>query len=299
MKLLLWLLPVQQLSFCTKLNAFSPSYKDHPIFQTLQNDPIEPAPSRTSSSQQDNAPRMLWTRRKTLHGLATTFCVVLASNSAARAEPKVLDHEGTLEQEREQHITRMLQTIPTFAIVDDAGVPYMVVGEDAKVTGYFFTSYNEADRILQLARQSANDIEDNNPWKQARISTVPLDTAVGITLKSRGGNLRNYFLVAASAAAIEDALDITGQEDLAESKVPLFYSADRPELYFERSQIPKGRGPVQVTELFAILQQMASSDDLRDFRIVPPKDSAKKAKECERKSGSSPPLVLGKSNIVL
>jgi hypothetical protein len=145
-----------------------------------------------------------------------------------------------IDDHREQRITRLLQTVPTFTIVDASGVPYMVVGEDAKVTAYFFTSYAEAFRILQLAIQSAEEESNissvvdstisksrssssSNPWKQARISSVPLDTAVGLTLKSSNGSFRSYFQVAASARAIDDALSMTGETDLAETKVPLFY----------------------------------------------------------------------------
>lgn len=105
-----------------------------------------------------------------------------------------------------------LHSIPTFAIVDQKGVPYMVVGEDAKVTGYFFTTYDEASRILKIARDSseksvrealaylrlrrrqsnlpplsAKEEEEEvgtNPWKNARISSVPLDFAATLVIKS-------------------------------------------------------------------------------------------------------------------
>ena len=78
----------------------------------------------------------------------------------------------------------------------------MVVGEDAKLSAYFFTSYDEAQRILKIAAQSSDkaikeliaeetakrqkelgttkplakdEIEQlvgdvSNPWKNARIS---------------------------------------------------------------------------------------------------------------------------------
>lgn len=83
-------------------------------------------------------------------------------------------------------VAELLRTVPTFTIVDPKGVPFMVVGEDAKVTGYFFTTYPEAERILKLAKTSAdkaikqakaeNSQEEigDNPWNKARISTVSL-----------------------------------------------------------------------------------------------------------------------------
>lgn len=46
------------------------------------------------------------------------------------------EEDGLVSRER---IADLLHVVPTFTIVDPRGVPYMVVGEDAKVTGYFFT----------------------------------------------------------------------------------------------------------------------------------------------------------------
>lgn len=135
-------------------------------------------------------------------------------------------------------VADMLHSVPTFTIVDAKGVPYMVVGEDAKVTGYFFTTFQEAKRLLDLARISADkalrqakrnnkepiDVYDDsmiNPWTRARIATVPLDFAVTVVAKSV--YTKNYFQIAPAFQDVEDALEITGKKDLAEGKVPLFY----------------------------------------------------------------------------
>lgn len=104
-------------------------------------------------------------------------------------------------------VADLLHPVPTFTIVDKKGVPYMVVGEDAKVTGYFFTTYGEAARLLELAKSSANKaiVEakaqgtpkeeiGTNPWSKARISSIPLDSAITLVTKSTasfGGG--NYF----------------------------------------------------------------------------------------------------------
>jgi hypothetical protein len=61
----------------------------------------------------------------------------------------------------------------------------------------------------------------------ARVSSVPLDSAVTLVSKSSasfGGG--NYFRVAPAEKDVEDALELTGQKDLAEGKVPLFYYED-------------------------------------------------------------------------
>lgn len=224
----------------------------------------------------------------------------------------------------------------------------MVVGQDAKVTGYFFIFYSEAERILKLASQSAeraikeataegqtNDdgTPITNPWKLARVSTLPLDTAVSLSLKSgTGGRIRNYFQVAPAARDAEDALAVTGKNDLAEGKVPLFYYSDftiasgsssddndnnnqsSSPVYFSKAQLEaafRRQQPghplpdCQVTELFAVLTAMVSSsddDDSKDLQtvvFVPPADSARRARECQKRGGNQPPFVLGQRNIVL
>lgn len=277
------------------------------------------------------------------------------TNGAAVADASARTTAAAQQREQGQRLAAaLLHDIPTYTIVDTAGVPYMVVGEDAKVTAYFFTTYDEAARILQLASASADkddDVDDeslfppelrikrksatgssstttttrnnnnNNPWLAARISTVSLDVAVRLTQTSRDGKMRCYFQVAASVTAIDDALAITGADDLAETKIPLFYyvsnksgdaaATDNDDvpllLYLERSHMPtaRAREKAQVTELFAILQALMTAADnnnnaaLSNLRIVLPPDSARRVKECIRKGGSAPPLVLGQRNIVL
>jgi len=230
----------------------------------------------------------------------------------------------------QDEIANFLHPIPTFAIVDPKGVPYMVVGEDAKVTGYFFTSFREAQRILKVATSSADtaiakgDSSSSgsiaaNPWKNARISSVPLDVAITLVTRSglsRGGG--NYFRLAPAEEDIDDALAITGQEDLAEGKVPLFYYTDfdiqgddgrkRSPLYFRKSELeqefqrlyPGASIPeVQVTELVAVLTELVKTgdEDLKKLKLVAPRESEKKKRDCDR--SKEPPFVVGQRIIVL
>lgn len=235
----------------------------------------------------------------------------LASASASTSNPQTL--------------VDLLKEIPTFAIVDKQGVPYMVVGEDAKVTGYFFTSYDEVKRILQTAEVSADkliaelkrDKPDTdpkdliNPWKSATITTVPLDVAVSLTSNTVAQTAKNYFKLAPSAADIEDALELSGKDDLEEGKVPLFYveefrtpSGKQP-LYFSKSQLMKdykGEGKVQVTELFATLREILVGEDpdLLQLTLVPPSDSVKRARKVTSDFGKEKaPFVLGQRIIIL
>jgi Tic22-like family len=242
-------------------------------------------------------------RRRLLPLILASWCTLGGLPFAAPAIPSA------------DAIAQLLHVIPTFTLVDAEGVPYMVVGADARVTGYFFTTYGEAERIRALAARGGG------PWPQARISTVPLDVAVTLSLKAGAGNIRNSFQVAPAASDVREALAVTGQDDVAEGKVPLFYFAnftmagteDMP-VYFQKDQLIReyklqtktaedDLPSVQVTELFAVLtamvQQSTKDTDLNHIVFVAPPESRQRAQECQRRGGKKPPFVLGQRNIVL
>jgi len=250
------------------------------------------------------------------------------------------DQDGLLST---SDVADLLRVVPTFTLVDPKGVPFMVVGEDAKVTGYFFTEFDEAKRILDLARTSADRAlkeqkselrqqrkrknlptmtkqqEDDeigiNPWTTARISTVTLDVAVTLVIKSVSS--RNYFQVAPSNDDVEDALALTNQTDLPEGKVPLFYMAnftmnDKSPLYFRKSELvaafkrlnPQSILPeIKVSELFSVLTEMVkpggTDEELKSLVFVAPRESNVHAKECAKASKGETPFQLGQRIIVL
>jgi len=232
----------------------------------------------------------------------------------------------------------------------------MVVGEDAKLTAYFFTTFNEASRILKLASTSTdrtlsdlkkeidakrkseggkplndrNMIEEEvgvNPWKDARISSVPLDFAVALANRGQLGG--SYFRVAPAEGDIQDALTIDKTKDeLKDGKVPLFYienfetnTRDKEEetqipLYFQKKQLMRdwkrenakkvgGSPEVRVTELFNVLSKMAEPNAIENDRdigklvLIPPVESLAAASTCNKKGGKEDPFVLGERIVVL
>jgi len=249
------------------------------------------------------------------------------------------ESEGMVSQSK---LASLLKRIPTFAIVDTNGVPYFVVGEDAKLTSYFFTSYDEAKRILDVANKSSDkaikeskkelkqknggkltklDEEEIgiNPWKSARITSVPLDLAV--SLSSKGKLAGAYFKVSPSELDIEDALSIDGSDDLPEGKVPLFYIEDMTTvgnngakvspLYFHKDELisewkrqqkkTKYTKPdIKVTELFATITEMIRPDgkdeDLKTLEFVTPLDCEAKVEKCKK---GAPTFRLGERLVVL
>jgi hypothetical protein len=258
-------------------------------------------------------------------GIIATAAIIDGGASFSLSS-KALDPVGRIRDSKDgllspYDVAEMLRPVPTFTIVDKAGVPFTVVGEDAKVTGYFFTTFPEADRILRLAKTSAKkaiaktkvDDPQTNPWNQARISTVPLDYAVTLVSKSN----RIFFKIAPAEDDVKNALAVTGDDDLSEGKVPLFYYDDDStidtKLYFRKNQLeqewrqlhPKNDSlpKTNVTELFSLLSELVrpggTDNELKNLIFVPPKESMQKSIECLKKGGTEPPFVVGKSIIVL
>lgn len=306
---------------------------------------IDEAPSIVLAKQ-----AILSSRREALARTARSFLVAtslgfnpqysLADNTSVNANKG--NDEGVVSQSK---LASLLGAVPTFAIVDGRGVPYFVVGEDAKLTSYFFLDYQEAKRILDVAISSSNKaIKDTrkekraknngvltkqdeeeigtNPWKDARITSVPLDLAV--TLASKGKLAGAYFKLAPSSSDIEDSLILDGSDDLPEGKVPLFYvenmtiSDGTEPLYFQKEQAlvewqrQKKKQPaddkdqsdlpnIKVTELFATLNEMVrpggTDEELNTLQFVAPVDSKASAEKCRK--NEKEPFRLGERLVVL
>mmetsp|Transcript_10096 Transcript_10096/g.18081 ORF Transcript_10096/g.18081 Transcript_10096/m.18081 type:complete len:375 (+) Transcript_10096:164-1288(+) len=264
-------------------------------------------------------------------GVMIAPSLILPTPQAIAAGEEVPEGGGLMSA---ANVADLLHPIPTFTIVDAKGVPFTVVGEDARVTGYFFTTYPEAARVLQLAKASSDkaisaakaegqdpDEVGTNPWEKARISTVPLDSAVTLVYKSfRTKGV--YFKIAPAEEDVEDALAVTGEEDLSEGKVPLFYYEDftldrkdgtsKTPLYFRKNELekewrrknPKEETPkLMVTELFSVLAEMVkpgqTDEELCNLAFVAPKESEKKQQECLKKGGKAPAFVIGQRIVVL
>lgn len=271
--------------------------------------------------------------------LATMMAPYSSFSIASAEEDSNIVASGAVTLE---DLSSRLRMVPTFSVVDKRGVPFMVFGEDAKLTAYFFTSYKEASRILRVARDSSDkaiaeykkeakerksdvteEDEPINPWKEARISTVPLDFAVTLANKGKLGGA--YFRIAPSEDDIEDALSIDkSSDDLSEGKVPLFYldnfelkNTEKRQipLYFRKSELlqewkrqnPNEKSPpnVLVTELFSVITEMvspkteSSDPDVAFLTFIPPKESSMMQTKCIKQGGKEKPFILGERIIVL
>jgi hypothetical protein len=275
---------------------------------------------------------LLSSRRDILARITTSSSLILGVSAMtfpnwSYAADNLVDEGGIVSQSR---LASLLKRIPTFAIVDNRGVPYFVVGEDAKLTSYFFIDYYEVKRILDVAILSA-DKAIQNTKKEMKAKKVVLSEEDEDELEInpwRNGKLAGaYFRIAPSQSDIEDALATDGSDDLPEGKVPLFYVEDMTftdggemvsPLYFRKSQCIKEyrRGMtkqnknstarnnpphVKVTELFATITEMirpgGNDEELKALRFVAPVGSKSKAEQCRK--GEKEPFRLGERLIVL
>lgn len=217
-------------------------------------------------------------------------------------------------------VAKRLHVIPTFTIVDPSGVPYAVFGEDAKLTAYFFLTYPEANRILKLAKDSSKDT-----WKDARISTVPLDFAMTLETKSTKGS---YFVVSSADEDLDDAISIESKfENLDEGRnIPLFYFANFKKdndskfpMYFRKSELEKAwkdthpelpYPKVRLTEFVSVLTDMLSPKSkktnsglgIKELQMVSfecPLDSLEYAKKCDIVGKGKESFKIGERIVVL
>ena len=182
--------------------------------------------------------------------------------------------------------------------------------------------------ILKLKQKKGENIDRDeiealttDPWKGARITTVPLDFALSLSFQSKPGL---YFKLSPADDDVEDALAIEGKSDLAENKVPLFYvedfkikedkddSDDVVPLYFRKEElldtwrkVNGDRTPsVKVTELFSVVKTMIDSNstsdpDINRLSFIAPLESNKMAQQCKKFGGKSSAYQLGKHILIL
>eukprot|EP00592_Proboscia_alata_P015081 CAMPEP_0194399088 /NCGR_PEP_ID=MMETSP0174-20130528/126467_1 /TAXON_ID=216777 /ORGANISM="Proboscia alata, Strain PI-D3" /LENGTH=471 /DNA_ID=CAMNT_0039195461 /DNA_START=251 /DNA_END=1666 /DNA_ORIENTATION=- len=101
----------------------------------------------------------------------------VAAESTAKAEIDTNSYE----------ILRQLRSVPTFCIVTNDGIPFMVLDKTTTknqiqqtASGYFFLSYQTASENLRSARQKEEG--QNNVWSNAKIIIVPLGVALQLSL---------------------------------------------------------------------------------------------------------------------
>ena len=139
--------------------------------------------ARMSRAEDGASPIICIDRRsllsRTLTAAAASLSVAVAPLSASAA-----DTSTTTSAVTPQDLLARLRRVPCFAIVDKDGIPYIIVDQKTRFgTGYFFLTFRGALTVLEEAQQKAKAEGYEKVWEGARITTVPMDIAVRLSLK--------------------------------------------------------------------------------------------------------------------
>jgi len=198
-----------------KCYSLAPAIKD-----TIK---VSPVPTGQDLGGADDG--IVLSRRDALQmaSVATTSALLLASPRCAVADDS--SQAVTLT-----NLLEGLRTVPTFCIVDPNGANYMLYKKgEGYAKGYAFLTFPGALAVLGDAKRTAEKNGYSNVWEDARITTIPADIAIRLTLQPRERTSQKEEAKATSVLAVvpgaderEAAIRIDGKfKD--QKKVPLFY----------------------------------------------------------------------------
>ena len=141
--------------------------------------------ARMSRAEDGASPSICIDRRsllsRPLAAAAASLSVAVAPLSASAADASTGTATSAVTP---QDLLARLRRVPCFAIVDKDGIPYIIVDQKTRFgTGYFFLTFRGALTVLGDAQQKAKAEGYEKVWEGARITTVPMDIAVRLSLK--------------------------------------------------------------------------------------------------------------------
>lgn len=213
-----------------------------------------------------------------------------------------------------------LRSIPTFCLVNEEGIPFMIFDGQASATGYFFLSFQVAAQALEDARNKDKAEGATAVWSKAKIIVVPLAVALQLTLRktqreaiNNGIKFNTYNDIVPSAEGVEDAKRVESKSNPAKweqkGRVPLFYiggmtlSDGREPRYFNRADLVRewfaqnpGTGstvpPVNVVEFVDLYRMALSGNNLKkisNLAIMPVQETNQLASKLLKSSEGGPP----------
>lgn len=212
-----------------------------------------------------------------------------------------------------QELLARSRRVPCFAIVDKDGVPYVIVDKKTGFgTGYFFLTFSGALTVLGDAEKRAKEEGNEMVWEGARITTVPLDIALRLTLKKVERSGQNDIkretisdiLPGMDERGAASKLDKSGRFD-EQGSVPVFYAEEGLEAedgttpaYFSTAtlvadwnRIYGGQKPlptIKVVDLLDIFQGAMRGSAKLNPSFVPTEESIEVVKELQSRSLNVP-----------
>ena len=181
--------------FTLPSTASSSRHHQHHQLHAASSDNNDNNEDNSSSSSSSSSDTFLNTRRDTLKQTATataaailtvsaTSAAVLAPQSAFAAAPAAAAPATTASSKQE--ILSKLAGIPTFALVNENGIPFVIFDRStATGTGYFFLTKEIALQALDSARRNDSSKGAEQIWDKAQIKVVPLSIALQLSLTKR------------------------------------------------------------------------------------------------------------------
>ena len=252
-------------------------------------------------------------RRSMLSGtsaaMAAAACVASTPPSASAAGTSASTSAVT-----PQELLARSRRVPCFAIVNNEGIPYVVVDKKTGFgTGYFFLTFSGALSVLGDAEKRAKEEGNEKVWEGARITTVPLDIALRLTLKKveRTGQIGDIkretisdILPGMDEREAASKLDKSGKFD-EQGSVPVFYAEEGLEAddgtlpaYFSTAtlvddwnRIYGGQKPlptIKVVDLLDVFQSAMRGSAKLNPSFVPTEESIEVVKELQARKLNVP-----------
>lgn len=271
----------------------------------LKNDDVEVEHANPSSIDR----RSMLSGASAVIAAAASACVTSAPLSASAASTAGTSTSAVTPQE----LLARSRRVPCFAIVDKEGVPYVIVDKKTGFgTGYFFLTFSGALSVLGDAEKRAKEEGNEKVWEGARITTVPLDIALRLTLKKVeriGQNEIKRETISDILPGMDEReaaskLDKSGRFD-EQGSVPVFYAeegleaddgsipayfstatlvADWNRIYGEQKPLPN----IKVVDLLDIFQGSMRGSAKLNPSFVPTEESIEVVKELQSRSLNVP-----------
>lgn len=131
---------------------------------------------------------------------------------------------------------KKFRKVPVFALVDGTnGTPFMILQNTGVATGYFFTTYDGANLVLNDAKRDAaeQDLSTQTMWSTARISAVNMEFALKLqkgrprAMAQNGVKYETVYDIIPGVQELTDASRINKSGLFKEQgRVPLFFSKE-------------------------------------------------------------------------
>mmetsp|Transcript_26241 Transcript_26241/g.52300 ORF Transcript_26241/g.52300 Transcript_26241/m.52300 type:complete len:348 (-) Transcript_26241:723-1766(-) len=224
-------------SFPTQLSA-RPLPTQWPVGKSRHMIPMS-CKKKNDSIEEDNSNEIIFQEKK--HGLLSLSRRDLFSKTSSAALGlmcTITEYPTQVQAMAEKTTTtpykilRRLRSVPTFCIVNNEGVPFLIFdgqAASATATGYFFLSFSSAVQALQGARRE----DAKGVWSNAKIIIVPLGVSLQLSLSETQREAINNGIAFNALSKI-----IVSSEGIQNAKQVELDNGNNPEKWSQIEKVP-------------------------------------------------------------